>query len=1022
MNPTNTPPIRGIRRCLSLCFAVLFAVAASSASANDNLSTLQQENASLRAQNAELQRRLAELEARFDPASAPTATGPARGSQSGGATSSAPTSTLAGQTPADADVVMMSAFEVSSEKDNGYLKTNAATATRIGMEIQNVPMNVSVVSREFLDDTNTRSLMDLLRYTAAAAGDNRYAMRRPGNEATPQGRFSMRGFPVNTLMRNGVFRYISYNTDNVERVEIVKGPAAVFFGQGYPGGVVNYITKQPVFAKIPSTFKYSINDNSGQKAVADVNLLLNNKAAFRMVGAWEDTQGERRFEFRRNTNITSSLTVLPFDSGKLKVNVELEYLQEEFNQNDYEWIWSDFAGWKTAALANPGRVANSGGQTPSLSYAAYINAQRAATGNYAMPAYTSVERGAYYTNASGNFIHDEAFNYTSRGARTMNDVQVFTTTVDFAPFDWLEGRYVFQKDNSRFNSIEGVTTPYGDGVHWNVGASAKAGYYRDTKMHQLDLIFKFETGDIKHKVLTGYNHSKYTQNYLSHDIRLNPFYGHVPGATNAIANPGYGTTGGTQVADNLVGEGRGHDTGVPTTNAVVRDRDGNIKLVKAVYSNFDPGFEIYPTIDKLFPNDRAWLDGYKPINIAAYLNYQAAMFDDRLNLIAGMRRQSLEEKGQYLMSNYPWYVVPEDAWRDPVKYPANEWGYGANYIKTLRVYKKEADAWMGGASFEVNDEISVYASVSKTFQFNVGNVGGVFVGNEEPIVQSALDQNGGSFQYLGQTITSVSQFTQIQASRGAYDTLKDETGMNWEVGAKMSSEDGKIVGTVSFFRAERTNQMLDDPAAQSNLEEPINYNTTLFAPGTLGYNTRVFRWRTTDLKNRIEGSEAEVIWTPLSNFQAVINGSWLWTAKTVYDKTRAAPGTAAYNNLSASAKVASDIYYGARIENVPEYRFNVFGKYTFTDGPVHGLAVGAGMRYSSETVVSRSVDWNPLNGGYQAGDYVVFDVTLNYPWKIAGFNLRTSLGVYNVTDEQYSEGSFVLSPSRNWLFSNTLEF
>lgn len=246
--------------------------------------------------------------------------------------------------------------------------------------------------------------------------------------------------------------------------------------------------------------------------------------------------------------------------------------------------------------------------------------------------------------------------------------------------------------------------------------------------------------------------------------------------------------------------------------------------------------------------------------------------------------------------------------------------------------------------------------------------------------------------------------------------------MNWEVGAKMSSEDGKIVGTVSFFRAERTNQMLDDPAAQSNLEEPINYDTTLFAPGTLGYNTRVFRWRTTDLKNRIEGSEAEVIWTLLSNFQAVINGSWLWTAKTVYDKTRAAPGTAAYNNLSASAKVASDIYYGARIENVPEYRFNVFGKYTFTDGPVRGLAVGAGMRYSSETVVSRSVDWNPLNGGYQAGDYVVFDVTLNYPWKIAGFNPRTSLGVYNVTDEQYSEGSFVLSPSRNWLFSNTLEF
>lgn len=169
-------------------------------------------------------------------------------------------------------------------------------------------------------------------------------------------------------------------------------------------------------------------------------------------------------------------------------------------------------------------------------------------------------------------------------------------------------------------------------------------------------------------------------------------------------------------------------------------------------------------------------------------------------------------------------------------------------------------------------------------------------------------------------------------------------------------------------------------------------------------------------------SLAYAIWTPVPNFQAVINGSWLWTAKTVYDKTRAMPGSAAYTKLSAAAKVASDIYYGARIENVPEYRFNAFGKYTFTDGMVRGLAVGTGMRYSSETVVSRSVDWNPLKNGYQAGDYVVFDLTLTYPWDVAGFNFRTSLGIYNVTDEDYSEGSFALSPQRNWLLSNTLEF
>jgi outer membrane receptor protein involved in Fe transport len=249
--------------------------------------------------------------------------------------------------------------------------------------------------------------------------------------------------------------------------------------------------------------------------------------------------------------------------------------------------------------------------------------------------------------------------------------------------------------------------------------------------------------------------------------------------------------------------------------------------------------------------------------------------------------------------------------------------------------------------------------------------------------------------------------------------------MNWEIGAKLSQLNGQLVGTLSFFRGERENQMLDDGAKQSNLEEPLNFSTDLFAVGSPYRNTRLLRWRTTDLLNRIEGGEAELIWTPRRNFQAVINGSYLWTAKTVYDKTRAAPGTTAYNALTPAAKVASDIYYNARIENVPEYRLNVFGKYTFTDGiggVARGLNVGLGMRYSSETVVSRSVDWNPLAGGYQAGDYVVYDLTVAYPWNILGYRINTNFGLYNVTDEKYSEGSFAMSPARNWIFRNTLKF
>src|SRR6185295_140890 len=189
----------------------------------------------------------------------------------------------------------------------------------------------------------------------------------------------------------------AYNVDNIERVEIVKGPASVFFGQGYPGGVINYITKRATFAKVPTTFAYLFDDNGGDKIKYDHNVVLSKKTAFRVVGAWEDTVGERRFEFKKGFNVTPSLTIVPFESGKVRVNFDFEYLKERFNYNDYDWIFSDFAGWQSAArtgqygtstatLSNSvtgpnGTTVVQATTTPTVAYATYINNKRVATGD-----------------------------------------------------------------------------------------------------------------------------------------------------------------------------------------------------------------------------------------------------------------------------------------------------------------------------------------------------------------------------------------------------------------------------------------------------------------------------------------------------------------------------------------------------------------------------------------------------------------------------------------------------------------
>ena len=1006
---------------------------------DDSVRRLQEENAALR-------KRLASLEGQAQPAApaaqaaAPAAVRPAMAAE-----------------PVDKDVLVLTPFEVKSDKDFGYLKTNSVTATRVGMEIQNVPLNISVLSEEFLKDTNARTLTDLFRYSAAASGDTRFSgMRVPANENTPQGGFTMRGFQVNNIMRNGVFRYISHNFDNVERIEVVKGPASVFFGQGYPGGVINFITKRGEFRDIPGSITHQRDQYGGERVLVDQNTMLSKKAAIRFVGGWEDTKGERRFAFRKGFTATPSLTLNPLDSGKVKINLDFEYSNLRVNANDYEWIYSDFAGWHAAsktsqntAFVNNVIAASAGNglaanvvqmtDTPTLAYGTYINNLRISTGNLNLPAYTAVKRGAYYTDKSGKHIYDEDFNYSNRGARTWSINKVVSASVDIAATDWLDVRYVLTKDNADDDHIGqggALITPYADGIHFNAATGNTSGYYRDTTVQNLDIVLKYDAFGTKNKILVGHQRSEWLQQYNANAGYSDLNFAGLPGARNVISNPDYA---GVNVA-------KYNWMNVPV-NQVIYQRDGTIKPVRQIFTNYDPGFEIQPDNQKYFTRDRTALDGYVPRLKGTYVNLQSTLLNDRLTVLAGIRQENRLERLQYQLNNPPWYNYPidEEMWKDPVKYPENVWGHSISYQKTIP-QDQDGTSWMVGASYAITPQLSVYASVSTVFKYNTGNIGGFYPGDEVKYAAAMLDaykaagQN--SFSWRGKTISSTADFVNAVAAEKFSSMIPNENGMNSEIGVKYTSKDQKIVGTLSIFSANRENRKEDDGVAQSNLNEKFNYSTDpiIIAGATVARNNgvqldgfgansgRLFRIRAYGNNVQVQGAEAEVIWTPVRNFQAVINGSIMPQAYTIGDNrpVYAQPGTTAFAALSATQQRDSNILWKARVENIPEYRFNFFGKYTFTQPLVgsfgRGSSIGLGVRYSSETVVSRGVDFNPLAGGFQAGNYVVADLTIGVPWELAGYKIRTSVGIYNVTNLEYSEGSYVRSPARNGLLTNTVTF
>jgi len=991
MKPTPRIPLDRARKTLAIGLAAMLTVASVSGQTADSdaLRRLQEENAALR-------KRLAAIEGQAQPA-APAATAPTA------AQPAAASSTSMAAEPTDKDVMVLSPFEVRSDKDYGYLKTNSATATRIGTEIQKVPLNISVISEDFINDTNMKDIQDVLRYQGSSAGDGRMGIIQPATGFTPSGIMTLRGFPINSRLRNGLFRYNAYTLDNVERIEVIKGPAAVFFGSAFPGGVINYITKQPSFTKIPTavTYSYSGYDDriGGERVTLDNNTVLSDKAAMRIVGAWDHGIGDQRYEFQNGYSVTAGLTLNPLKSGRLKIALEAEVLQRERNQDDTSYIWptkwlDDYknppANLLTltglSASAYQARIFNNVGQ--------WIADVRNAAGDQYLPLYTSVARGAYITDMAGNRVQDKKFNYYGVGTFTKDDNATFSVTTDFKATDWLDVRHSYTNVQARFDRKFASAGPYADGRRFNVAGFGMQGYQIDSYTHQLDLVFKKKFAGLDNKILVGgLTGETYSSFYGSNNqANLFPMFGFLPGAFDK-PDEGYVSPIPVAFRHNVAG------WGYPLQ--WVRDRYGKILTPQEIFSQYDPGFHVNPDIRAITEVSRRLVDHSRPKREQWYVNWQASMMDDRLTAFLGYREEKTTSVGQLVAVNDPWYTVPDYALQT---IPQSDWvTYGLSAIFS-RPSNTKGSSKMAGVSFEVVKNVNLYASYSQTF------------------LPSGVTYLGGDYDpnVLRARATSLGLNPDTELARvekeGGLTPVKNERGVNAEFGVKVSLNDNKLVGTLSVFQVTRQDRVLDDIPRQ--VDEVLNY--TLPGKPTTNYN-RVLRWYSASAKERTEGAEFEAIWTPQRNYQAVVSGAWMWTAKLMSD-----PSLAITPLSTTAQKIQNEISFGSRLINAPEFRLNVFNKYTFTENFIgehgRGLSVGLGARYASEINIQNNVNMWTARGGLAAGNYVVFDTVISYPFEAFGYKLTSTLNVSNLTDKNYLEGNYNLAEPRAYRLTLGMKF
>ena len=129
---------------------------------------------------------------------------------------------------------------------DGYVATRSATATKTNTPLIETPQSISVIGQEQIAAQGATTLTQATQYTAGIYSGTFGADQRVDF-------FTLRGFVASDygIYKDGLqllnFGFGTLKTEifGLERIEVLRGPSAVLFGAGNPGGLVNQITKRP---------------------------------------------------------------------------------------------------------------------------------------------------------------------------------------------------------------------------------------------------------------------------------------------------------------------------------------------------------------------------------------------------------------------------------------------------------------------------------------------------------------------------------------------------------------------------------------------------------------------------------------------------------------------------------------------------------------------------------------------------------------------------------------------------------
>lgn len=135
---------------------------------------------------------------------------------------------------------------VTGEQDEGYNPSSASTATRTDTPLRDIPQAIQIIPQEIIEDRGVNRVVEALETATGAIAET--GERSPRTSIST---YNIRGFALfgSDVLVNGIPDQggpSRTTVSNIERLEILRGPASVLFGQGSLGGRVNIFTERPL--------------------------------------------------------------------------------------------------------------------------------------------------------------------------------------------------------------------------------------------------------------------------------------------------------------------------------------------------------------------------------------------------------------------------------------------------------------------------------------------------------------------------------------------------------------------------------------------------------------------------------------------------------------------------------------------------------------------------------------------------------------------------------------------------------